>query len=247
MSGAPAAAAGALALLLALPATAQSRHEKPDRAFSRGSDVVLLRRDCRTVQHREEVTLFGSGTVRLRRGEPGAETMVLGEIPPDAVAALVGELRGEPMEEAGAGSAGPEGEGVESCLVELPVLGPGEVTSGPGVAGGPVTAVRFRYRHFDSLSLPLARVVARVDELVARVSEGAAAGRLPPGYRPRPGDVLRRSDGVLFTVVRATAELPGLPPGWELQGTVQPLVVYIQEPDVPREFVELVSRQGDPR
>ncbi|HEX2163262.1 MAG TPA: hypothetical protein VHM02_04885, partial [Thermoanaerobaculia bacterium] len=80
--------------------------------------------------------------------------------------------------------------------------------------------------------------------LAARTAEGAAAGELPAGYRPRPGDVLRRADGVLFRVVRATAELEGMPGGWELHGVVQPLAVYVVEADLPRAFVELVSRAG---
>jgi hypothetical protein len=195
---------------------------------------------------REEVTLFANGTVRLRRGPLGGEQMVLGEIPPDEVAALVRELGAEPLAEAGAGSAGPEGEWVGSCLLELPVLGDGEGTGGPGVPGGAEEVGSFRYRDFDSLSLPLARLVARVDELAERVAARAAAGRLPSGYRPRPGDVLRRSDGVLFRIVRDTAALEGMPVGWELQGVTQPLAVYILETDLPLEFVELVSREEGP-
>ncbi|HEX2253498.1 MAG TPA: hypothetical protein VHQ65_09545, partial [Thermoanaerobaculia bacterium] len=69
-------------------------------------------------------------------------------------------------------------------------------------------------------------------------------GALPPGYRPRIGDVLRRLDGVLFRVVRPTVELEeDGPSGWELQGVQQPLALYIGEGDVAQEFVELVSRE----
>jgi hypothetical protein len=249
-----------------------------------GRGDVLLRRDCRSTIAREEVTLFGNGTVRLRNGPRGEERMVLVEVTRDEVESLVAALRAEDFSEAGAGSAGPEGDWVERCLLELPVLaaaGSGDAGSsdagsgdtgaggrgegrrdaeevelgsggvgvprpdqplGPGRPSGDRPATRFRYGHLDSLSLPLARVVALVDELAARVAAGAAAGRLPAGYRPRQGDVLRRADGVLFRVVRATEAFDELPGGWELQGVVQPLALYIFEADLPLEFVELVSR-----
>jgi hypothetical protein len=237
-----------------------------------GRGDVLLRRDCRSAIAREEVTLFGNGTVRLRSGPLGEERMVLVEVTRDEVESLVAALRAEDFAEAGAGSAGPEGDWVERCVLELPVLAEatagagsdpagaggdprrGEAASaggdhtrsegslGPGRPSGDRPATRFQYGHLDSLSLPLARVVALVDELAARVAAGAAAGRLPADYRPRQGDVLRRADGVLFRVVRDTAAFAEMPGGWELQGVVQPLVLYIFEADLPRDFVELVSR-----
>jgi hypothetical protein len=268
------AALTGLAIAAALPVAAQP--------IPTGRGDVLLRRDCRSTIAREEVTLFGNGTVRLRNGPRGEERMVLVEVTRDEVESLVAALRAEDFSEAGAGSAGPEGDWVERCLLELPVLaaagagdagsgdaGSGDAGSGapgsdltgtfgsgsghvgvprpdqplgPGRPSGDRPATRFRYGHLDSLSLPLARVVALVDELAARVAAGAAAGRLPAGYRPRQGDVLRRADGVLFRVVRATEAFDELPGGWELQGVVQPLALYIFEADLPLEFVELVSR-----
>lgn len=248
---------GTLACLALAAAVAAAAHPIPT-----GRGDVLLRRDCRSTIAREEVTLFGNGTVRLRSGPLGEERMVLVEVTRDEVESLVAALRREDFTEAGAGSAGPQGDWVESCLLELPVLaaaGSANAASedeasgesgqarpdqplGPGRPSGDHAATRFRYGHLDSLSLPLARVVALVDELAARVAAGAAAGRLPAGYRPRQGDVLRRADGVLFRVVRATEAFEGLPGGWELQGVVQPLALYIFEADLPLEFVELVSR-----
>lgn len=279
----------------ALPATGQAAAQAAAaQAIPAGRGDVLLRRDCRSAIAREEVTLFGNGTVRLRSGPLGEERMVLVEVTRDEVESLVAAIRAEVYAEAGAGSAGPEGDWVERCLLELPVLaaaapdeepasagaprnaaGGGEGGSEGGregggdpaggeeagpVAGGPAgtartdpplgpgrpsgdrPATRFRYGHLDSLSLPLARVVGLIDELAARATLESAAGRLRADYRPRQGDVLRRADGVLFRVVRSTAPLDGLPGGWELQGVVQPLAVYVYESDLPREFVELVSR-----
>ncbi|HUO86018.1 MAG TPA: hypothetical protein VM617_01400 [Thermoanaerobaculia bacterium] len=255
----------ALVALLVGPTLAASQ------PFSTGRGDVLLRRDCRSTIAREEVTLYGNGTVRLRSGPLGEERMILGEVPPEEVTALVLAFRGEDLADAGSGSAGPEGGWVVQCLLELPLLVPPsgeavesdgppspdaatddpasrvrrELPLGPGRPSGDLPATRFRYGHLDSLSLSLSRVVGRIDVLVAGVVEGAAAGSLPAGYRPRTGDVLRRADGVLFRVVRATADLEGMPRGWELQGVVQPLAVYVVESDLPREFVELVSRDGD--
>lgn len=233
-----------LALAVAVPAAAQP--------IPTGRGDVLLRRDCRSTIAREEVTLFGNGTVRLRSGPLGEERMMLVEVTRDEVESLVAALRAEDFAEAGAGSTGPQGDWVESCLIELPVLaapGSGENHEArpdqplaPGRPSGDHAATRFRYGHLDSLSLPLARVVVMIDELAVRVAAGAAAGRLPAGYRPRQGDVLRRADGVLFRVVRATEPFEGMPGGWELQGVVQPLALYLFEVDLPLEFVELVSR-----
>ena len=282
-----------VAAVLSLAALATVAPPAAAQPIPGGRADVLFRRDCRSTIAREEVTLFGNGTVRLRNGPLGEERMVLGEVSRDEVESLVAAIRREDLAEAGAGAAGPEGDWVERCLLELPVLAggtagaadPGGSTaggegagSGAGIApdahpsaaeghrgigdstqgggsgadgslgpGRPATEgnpTRFRYGHLDSLALPLARVVALVDELAARVSAGAAAGGLPTGYRPRAGDVLRRIDGVLFRVVRATADLEGMPRGWELQGVVQPLALYVVESDLPREFVELVSREG---
>lgn len=263
----------ALVVLLLLISSAPLAAAQP---FPGGRGDVLLRRDCRSLIAREEVTLFGNGTVRLRSGPLGEERMVLGEVSREEVESLVAAIRREDLREAGAGAAGPEGDWVERCVLELPVLGAGAAgeggtarrgdgddearersgaaaapagaaedgSLGPGrpSAGGP-GPTRFHYGHLDSLALPLARVVALVDELGARVAAGAAAGGLPSGYRPRTGDVLRRIDGVLFRVVRATAEVEGMPRGWELQGVVQPLAVYVVESDLGREFVEVVSRE----
>jgi hypothetical protein len=260
--------------------------------FASGRGDVLVRRDCRSSIGREEVTLFGNGTVRVRSGPLGAERMVLGEVRRDEVESLVAAIRREDLREAGAGAAGPEGDWVERCLLELPVLAEGggasgsargepviagsgepavvgvgesatdaaegaaggaaegagglpdgDAEAGPGRPAGDGPATRFVYGQLDSLSLPLSRLVALVDGLAARVMVGAAAGGLPTGYRPREGDVLRRIDGVLFRVVRSTAALEGMPRGWELQGVQQPLAVYVVESDLPREFVELVSRE----
>jgi hypothetical protein len=210
-----------------------------------GRGDVLVRRDCRSLIAREEVTLFGNGTVRLRSGPLGEERMVLGEVSREEVESLVAAIRREDLREAGAGAAGPEGDWVERCVLELPVLGAvtHDGSLGPGRPADGSLPTRFRYGHLDSLALPLARVVALVDDLGARVAAGAAAGGLPSGYRPRAGDVLRRIDGVLFRVVRATAAVEGMPRGWELQGVVQPLAVYVVESDLAREFVEVVSRE----
>jgi hypothetical protein len=210
-----------------------------------GRGDVLVRRDCRSSIAREEVTLFGNGTVRLRSGPLGEERMVLGEVSREEVESLVAAIRREDLREAGAGAAGPEGDWVERCVLELPVLGAvtHDGSLGPGRPTDGSLPTRFRYGHLDSLALPLARVVALVDDLGARVAAGAAAGGLPSGYRPRAGDVLRRIDGVLFRVVRTTADVEGMPRGWELQGVVQPLAVYVIESDLAREFVEVVSRE----
>ncbi len=244
--------------LLAAAALAPRLQAVPAEPTARAADpreVVLVDRDCTSSSEHQRLTVFANGVVRVRLGPPGDERMVLDSLAPDDLAGLVRALAAIDLGEAAdAGSAGPEGAGVEHCRLDLPLLVVGSpaarlarVPPAPSdrveTAGPPPS--RFEYGRFDSLSLPLARVVALVDDLVARTLATAPAGSLPRDYRPRPGDVLRRVDGALFRVVRDTADTPDLPRGWELQGVEQPLVIYIAEGSIGREFVELVSRRDD--
>jgi len=205
--------------------------------------AVLLRRECVSSLERQEVTLFANGTVRLWNGPPGEETMALGELAPDELETYVRRLREEDLSETERLSRGPEGEWVEGCRV---VLRYGVMARwfGPpprreDLDWQPQGDETFAYRRFDSLSLPLSRIVALVDGMVGRVDRAAGRHTLPPGYRPREGDVLRRGDDVLFRIERRTADKHG----WEMQGVEQPLVIYVPEDEIPKLFVELLERR----
>jgi len=205
--------------------------------------AVLLRRECVSSLERQEVTLFANGTVRLWDGPPGEETMALGELAPDELETYVQRLWEEDLSETERLSRGPEGEWVEGCRLVLRYgamarwLGPPPRREDRDWR--PQGDEAFAYRRFDSLSLPLSRIVALVDGMIGRVDRAAGRHTLPPGYRPREGDVLRRGDDVVFRVERRTADKHG----WEMQGVEQPLVIYVPEDEIPRLFVELVERR----
>lgn len=190
-------------------------------------ETVVFRYDCASDIGRREVTLFANGTVRLREGPPGEVEMELGELDPEALEGVVARLEGEDLSEAPAEYPGVEGEWVERCLLELPLL----------QTGGPE---RFRFSRYASLPLELSRVIAVVDEVGLVAEEHRDLG-LSSEYVAEVGDVLRRRDGARFRVVGLTSDGKGV----ELQGLDVPLTLYLP-PDALRErFNELVSRRRD--
>jgi hypothetical protein len=199
-----------------------ARDEQPAAARSTVSHEVL-RRDCRTADGRREVTFFLNGTVRLRWGAPGAEEMLLGELDPARRDGFLRRLAGEDLSEVSSEGGAVEGSAVERCTLAL------------DLPGAPPRALRFS--RFDSLALPLARVLAVADELaLVPVGQGE---QLPAGYRARSGDVLRRRDGQLYEVVGRTADGKGV----ELQGVDQPITLFVREEDLAAEFEALASRR----
>ena len=234
-----------LGLLPAMVAAGQETGEGEARAGDDERSAVLLVRDCTSDLGRQELTLFANGTVRLREGPPGDERMMLGELPPDVLQGWVDNLRREDLSEQDVGSRGPTGEWVESCEVTLSFgamerwLGAPPQRREDDADWRPTGDETFTYGRFDSFPLSLSRVIGLLDGLMEQVDRAAGRQSLPPRYVPRVGDVLRRSDGVLFRVVAQTADEGG----WELQGEEQPLVLYVVGSDVPRLFVELVKRR----
>ena len=181
----------------------------------------LLDLECRSELGRRRVTLFANGTVRVWSGLHESQRMTLGELGPSELAAFVRRLRAENFSEV-APVAGTEGEWVERCTLELEL--PGE------------PARRYAFGRYDALPLALASTVRIADEL-AKVA--IPIDSLPIGYEPRPGDVLRRVDGIVFEVVRRTSDGKGV----ELRGKVQPLVIFVRPEDLRAEFDALVSRR----
>lgn len=221
------AAAGRIvfALWVALGGLASSAQEEPtEDPRSR----VFLELDCASELGRRAVTLFANGTVRLREGLKDQEGVHLAELSPEERDGYLARLAAEDLGETDLRAAGPEGEWVERCRLDLQLP-----------AREPQT---FRFARYGSLSLALSRVLAVAQELGARV-EAARAGahHLPAHYSPRRGDVLERRDGSRFRVERLTADHRGV----ELRGLDQPLVLYVSLDDLAGEFVALVS-EPDP-
>lgn len=210
-------------------ASASGEEQEPAAVSDRSR--VLVRLDCASVLSRRELTLFANGTLRLKAGRPGAEGMSLAELGPaevDDALALLAEID---FDETDPETTGPGGERLERCALELAL---------PGKA-----PVERRFKRFDSLSLSLARALAVVDGLAGRVEEPRGGpgergpARLPVGYAPEIGDLLRHADGTLYKVIAFTADGDGV----ELQGVEQPLTLYLPRGRLGEELVELVGRR----
>jgi len=205
---------------------------------------ILLRLDCSSSLAWEEITLFANGTVRVRDrhgledviapsdlGQPQDPyrrdaRMVLGTLGPDELEIYLERLRGEDLSESEERFDGTvAGDWVDVCRldVRLPDRPARELTFG----------------RFDSLTLSTSRVVTLTRELAELVELETAGERpFPADYEPRRGDVLERTDGSFFTVVRFTDDGGGV----ELEGVRQPVTIFVLEGNLSIEFLRLVRR-----
>jgi hypothetical protein len=185
----------------------------------------IVRRDCSTRLGRNEVTLFGNGTVRLREWTESDTGMRLAELGIDEVAAYERRLAELDLRESAAGPpAGVSGEWIERCELTYNRAG-----SEPR---------KFRYGRMDTQSLAVASLLRIVDELAELAAKQAFASGLPPEYEPRRGDLLARADGAEFEIVGFTLEGQGV----ELRGRLDPLTIYVPRADLRQLFVQLVRR-----
>jgi len=208
-----------LALLVSAAASAQDPRSQ-----------VLLEFDCHSEIGSREVTLFANGTLRLReRPAEGEATMRLADLDLGELEGFRERLLAEDLSEAESPPSGASGEWVEQCRLTLDPEPP---------HSSPLT---YRFGRYDSLGLQLSRVVAIAEELAVVGRARHVQRAFPPGYRPRPGDVLLRFDGERFEVVRETAEGAGV----EVRGFDSPLVLYLRVEDLSAEFVGLEGRQEE--
>jgi hypothetical protein len=192
----------------------------PHTAGDRSRELLDYR--CANQLGVRQITLFANGTVRLREGLGKEPRMRLGELGPVELDGYLRRLAAEDLSEVHDRQESAEGEWLERCTLRL------------ALDGRPVRELAFS--RFDSLPLAVAALVRVADEMAAQTR---VTTDLPARYRARPGDVLRRADGVLFEVVGFTADKLGL----EMRGVEQPLTLYIRPEDIPAVFEALVSRR----
>jgi hypothetical protein len=210
-------------LSIALTGTT-ARAEADDDARTR----IIVVEDCWNDLGRREVTLFANGTIRRRQGPEGAEILSLAEVGPEKVEAFVRRLAEPDLSETEKRAQSPEGSWVERCVLELRL---------------PAQPIRtFRYGRYESLSLALRAVVDVVRDIESVIGPGRREVDLPPAYRPEPGDLLERVDGVRFEVVGPTADGLGL----ELSSPDQPLTIFLPASDVRIHFVRLLRKGWGP-
>lgn len=218
-----AATLGVVAIAVAIAATVTDGTAGSPRPDPRSHE--LLRLDCSSRLAGAEVTLFANGTLRLRERRDEETQMWLAELTPREVesyrARLVAE--GSPGEQSI--RRGVSGEWVDQCQLTLELE-----------AGNPFI---LRYSRVDTLPLPVSRLAAIADELLAKARERRLGSGFPVGYRVQVGDVVRRADGNEFVVRRFTVDGAGV----ELEGIQQPVVLYMDRKQVAAEFVTLVRRR----
>jgi hypothetical protein len=218
---------GSLLFLLAWAPAALHETFGPDGQRRDPRTTRVLTEICRSTISTRDLTLFANGTIRLREGTPGSESLALAEIERSEVAAIRRRLGALDLSETDARTSGPSGDWVERCRLIL--------------ERDPEPPAVFEYGHLDPPSLALEGVLRIVEELVEKVRRGGAESDIPPGYRPALGDRLERRDGVLFEVVGPTAD-GGM---FELRGVDAPLTVYVERDRIRTEFVRLLRRAGD--
>jgi hypothetical protein len=207
---------GALALLgaIALLAPAKGGHEDL-------RSLEIVRMDCASDLGDRGVTLFGNGTIRLRKRSAEDERLWLGELDPQETRAYENRLREIDLSEAESPHSGAGGQWVEQCRLGLKLPGAPERS--------------FRFGSYDSLGLGLSRVVRIVEELEREARARDARHGLPAGYEPQPDDVLIDDAGTRFRVVRLTADGGGV----ELLEDDSPLVIYLALDQLRESFVAL--------
>lgn len=189
--------------------------------------LELFRRECLTDNSRQDLTLFGNGTVRLKEGARDNQRMILAELNRDELAGFARRLDEEDLSGSWRRDLGLQGISIESCRIAVHREG-----------GDPIV---FYYGRFQSRTLALSRLVTLADELVSLAIERTPGERLPVDYVAEPGDVLRRGDGVLFQVVGFTSDGKGV----ELIGVDQPLLIYIEKDALSGEFIDVIRKRGD--
>jgi hypothetical protein len=189
---------------------------------------VIVSEECTSEIGRREVTLFANGTIRRREGPEGAAKLSLAEVGREEVEAFLRRLSAPDLSETEVQALSPEGSWVERCSLELRL---------------PELPIRsFSYGRYESLSLALRTVVDVVRDIENVIGPGQREVDLPPAYRPGPGDLLERADGVRFEVVGPTADGLGL----ELSSPDQPLTIFLPASDLRLHFVKLLRKGWGP-
>lgn len=185
----------------------------------------LLDLDCSSELGFHRMTLFANGTVRIKTSEGETERMTLRELAPERLTGYLNRLRQEDLSESESSARSASGDWVEICELTLE-LEDGQFQS-------------FRFGRFDSVDLALSHIVQIAGEITVWAEKELVVTDFPRGYKPKPGDVLKRKDGLLFEVVALTSDKRGV----ELRGVNQPLVIYVLGEELIGEFVSVVERR----
>lgn len=196
---------------------------EPERRDPRSHELLMVR--CSSLLGERELTLFANGTLRLKRAQEGERSLHLAELPPAELESYRESLAKETVAAGRRPRKGPAGEWIEQCELTI------------DIETRPLRS--FRFSRVDALPLGLSRLVAIGDALFREVELREVTDDFPVGYEPRVGDVILRSDGFEFEVLRFTADGNGV----EVRGVEQPLVLYVAKAEMTQEFIGLVRRR----
>ena len=187
--------------------------------------IELLNFDCRSDLGHRRLTFFANGTLRLISGRTPRETLKLAELTPDEVLAYEERLAAEDLSEVDAlEPLSLSGLAIEHCEIHLRLWeGDDRI---------------FRFSRLDSLPLTLARVAGIAEEMAFKVEADTPAAEFSRSYRPRPGDLLIREDGLRFEVVGLTGDGAGV----ELEQVEQPITIYVPLSELVHMFVRIEPR-----
>ncbi len=190
----------------------------------------LLHYGCSSALSRRDVTLFANGTVRLRQGPLDAQELYLDELLPEELGSYIAQLRA--IQAAAVTSAvdlpanAPSGEWVEGCEIRLAL---------PGAK--PATYATSAY---EIPLLVVTNLIHVAEDLAEFTRPPELAERLPRGYRPRPGDVLRNAEGGRFRVVDLTSDELGV----ELEELGSPVMILVPLAELG-EIFPVLEEPGD--
>jgi len=162
--------------------------------------------------------------VRLRERVAERETMLLAELERHEIDGFVSRLVEIDLSEAESLRAGITGEWISQCALTL------TLPEAPRAF--------FRYGRFDVLPHAVEQVRAVLGEVEALARTRARHGALPDGYVPKPGDLVRRTDGEVFEVINFTSDGQGV----ELAGIHQPVTIYVGLGDFRAVFIALETK-----
>ena len=222
---------GLLAALLPLasPLAAEAPH-RDERSLER------FAWECRNDIGRREITLFANGTLRLRSGPWTAMGLELAELSSADLASTLSRLdlvRRSP--------SFPDADGIRPWAGDL---------------GGPYSQrcrihldlptqeepIDLEFSIYDAAPHALARLKVIADDLARRTRGLDGPERFPSDFQPRPDDVLRTADGVLYRVIGVTSDGRGI----ELERLDQPIRVYHALEALPDLFVAVEGHGIDP-
>ncbi len=197
----------------------------PTPAVADDRSTELLRYECTSSLSRRDVTLFANGTVRLRQGPWEEQRLYLDELLREELGSYVAQLReiqaSAERRSVELPSGVPVGEWAEECEIRLALAGAEPVT--------------YSFTAYEIPPLEVSRLIHVAEDLASFTRTPEKAARLPEGYRPRTGDVLRTRTDRLFRVVMMTSDERGV----ELEELGTPVMMVVPVDELGETFAAL--------